>query len=371
MRSFVRTTLFMLLTGVSVACGPAHDTGATKVKDLHAAGVPVDTPPSSLVADSVFLKDPVNVRAWANLVAVSDAGADSLLIVFEARTHRFLGQLGSRMISGYSMYPMMLEPPLDSADGFKVFDPITRTMMTIGVGKAATLRRTTRLPAANSILQPLYLRDGRFFSTALKIQGRFGVFAPNGKLLATRGQPPPGLSTVPIFVRQQANSARGVFDAHLDRIVFASRYADKLEIYDTTGRVIALGSRPLNFDPAYTVGIRSGAPALGMNSASRIGYVDVVADSHHVYALFAGRTINGNGPRAYDGTEVHVYGWDGKLQRVIALGRAASAITVSQDGQLLFTLTPSPHPALFEYVLKSSAGKPRARQPGPRHAARG
>ncbi|HCG03180.1 MAG TPA: hypothetical protein DEV93_21895 [Chloroflexi bacterium] len=363
MRSFIATALYVLLTAASVACRPGDDTGRTGVKELHATGVPVDTPPSSLVADSGFLKDPLNVSAWGDFVAVSDAVTDSLLIVFEPGTHRFLGALGSRTVSDYSMYPMMLEPPLDSTDGFKVFDPITRTMMIIGVGRTATLRRVTQLPAASSILQPLHLRDGRFISTALKIQGRFGVFAPDGKLIATRGQMPPGPSSVPIFVRQQANSARGTFNAQFNRIAFASRYADKLEIYDTTGRLIAFGSRPLHFDPAYTVGIRSGAPALGMNAASRIGYVDVAADSDRLYALFAGRTIKGNGASAYDGTEVHVYGWDGKLQRIITLGREASAITISPDGHFLFALTRSPHPALFEYVLKSSAKKPPANKP--------
>jgi len=84
-RSFIATALYVLLTAASVACRPGDDTGRTGVKELHATGVPVDTPPSSLVADSGFLKDPLNVSAWGDFVAVSDAVTDSLLICFRAR----------------------------------------------------------------------------------------------------------------------------------------------------------------------------------------------------------------------------------------------------------------------------------------------
>lgn len=355
MRSY-RLGIALLLTSIAnQACTREHQPVRSAhhvVRELRTAGFPMVTLRSLQVADSTILRSPVALSSGGDLVAVSDVAADSLLLIFEASTHQFVGEVGSQHVNGSFVTPMMVAAPLNASDGFRVFDPIRRLILTIGVGKSATLRHTANVAGASSIIQPLYLPNGSFFSTALRISGRFGLFGPDGVLLAARGPRPPGPDTLAIFVRQHANSARGVISPDHARLAFASRYADKLEIYDTVGHLLATGTRPFKFDPVYAVGVRSGAPALAMVPTSRIGYVDVAADSSHIFALFSGRTIGGNGSQAYYGREVHQYSWDGQLERVIELDNTASAITVTPDERFLYCLTPVPHPTLLRYELK-------------------
>lgn len=353
---YFRLSMVLVCIGITgQGCGrdrrPArpHESEA----ELQIVGFPIIPLRSALIADTSLLRSPLAISAGAGFVAVADSRTDSALVIFDASSGAFVGELGSRYVDSVLVVPMMLTGPPTGNDGFKAYDPISHVTLTFGVGKSVTVRGATTLSAEASIIQPLYLPNGTFFSTGLRLPTRFGLFRGDGRLLAARGPKPPGSDTLAIFVRQQANSARGTMSADHERLAFAGRYSDKLEIYDTLGHLLATGTRPFKFDPVYEVGQRAGAPALGMVPGSRIGFVNITADSVYIYGLFSGRTIGGSAAQAYDGEDVYQYRWNGQLGCVFRLDQYVTAITVTADGRYIYALTPGSRPKLIRYELRA------------------
>lgn len=352
--------LLLILLGAGVACTTRErDADAPKVAaELFGAQIAVDTPTFRIIADSMLLVRPRSLAATADYVVVGDDGADSLLTVFDPTTGRFLGSLGDRNLpEGGWLRASALSPPTTPGDQFRVFDPISNAVLEIELGRADGVRRVLDVADTWSILQPMYLSPSHFVSTALRIRERFGVFSAHGQVLRAHGQLAQQHDSAHVPVEQHAHTATGALAPGRDRLVLAGRYSDHLAIYDTAGVLLAFGERPALFDPAYSVGTRGGAPALGLNDESRIGYVTVAAGDDDIVALYSGRAVGAYGRAAFVGARVYVFDWNGQFKRSMQLAHDAVAIALSADGRVLYALEPAPSPRLMAYALDASPAR--------------
>lgn len=180
--------------------------------------------------------------------------------------------------------------------------------------------------------------------------GRFALFGPDGVRRRSVGAPPPGSGRISAFVRQQAYG--GYMAVHPSRPLFvlAGRYAGRLEVFGSDGRLVGAMQVPEPFEPDFAA-----APD-GVNMVRgpsfRFGYVDVAATGDQVFGLYSGYTFKG-GPddRAHLGDEVHVFDWQGRFLRAVRLDAGAMRIAVDPGGSRLYALRHDPHPQVVVYGL--------------------
>jgi len=180
--------------------------------------------------------------------------------------------------------------------------------------------------------------------------GRLGRFDTRGQLLEQFGTIP-GASREDELVRQQAYESVLRVHPRGELIVLATRWADRLEVLDQDGTVLAKAPRVRDFEPKYRVDHTFGRPTVLFDDTSRAGYLDVVVDQDRILALFGGRRPLECGVAARAGRIVLEFGWDLYLRGAFELDHDAVAISLSASRDELYTAIRHPGPGLMRYSL--------------------
>ena len=172
-------------------------------------------------------------------------------------------------------------------------------------------------------------------------EGRLAHLSPEGRMIQTTGSPPvaPGAVERKVWVRASQSRLKARPDRN--RWAVVSRFADRLEIFDAQGHLLAVGDRPLDFDPQDLKRDDS--------QAVRFGYIDVATTETRIYALFSGRS-RADGQANYGG-QVHVFDWEGRLLDVWELDTRLIALSVTPDGDELYGVAHHPLPSVRRYAL--------------------
>lgn len=181
-------------------------------------------------------------------------------------------------------------------------------------------------------------------------QRRFSIYGADGVLRRTVGEPPAGEERVRPFVRQQAYGGKIAVHPGRPWFVLASRYAGRLEVFDREGALV----RRMEVPQAFAPDVSPARDGLNMERGKdfRFGYIDVAATGDRVFGLFSGRKGTERDPNFAN--EVHVFGWDGRLARVLTLDQSAFRITLSGDGRTLYAICHDPEPFVIAYDLTST-----------------
>lgn len=137
------------------------------------------------------------------------------------------------------------------------------------------------------------------------------------------------------------------------RLAAAFFYANRIEIYDRHGRRTAVSAGPRDLTPTYRVvpDPRQKLMRWVPTDETRYGYVDVEATESRVYALFAGRRSGDiRNLDAFDGTEVHVFDWNGRLVEVMPLDAPVTHIAVDAASHTLYGLRRVPYPIVLQFA---------------------
>jgi len=213
--------------------------------------------------------------------------------------------------------------------------------------------RTFTLSSSAPVTDPVWLPGGGLLALGFFPEGRLGLFDEAGHFAGAVGKIPSGSGSreVPPSVLQQAYMGRIAPDPGRTRFAIGSRYAGRLAIYGSGGQLLRLARVPHSFEPRFTVRGRDGVPSMASGGDMRFGYIDVSATEGHIYALFSGRTRAGFPGRANYGEYVHVFDWDGNLERVLHLD--FDAISIAADGTegILYAVRHLPLPAVMKVDL--------------------
>jgi hypothetical protein len=199
-------------------------------------------------------------------------------------------------------------------------------------------------------MSPQWVGDA-LVSPGLYDTGRLGWFDRAGRFLRTTGALPPPETGAPPRVVQHAYTGTLAVRPDGARMAVGTRHADRLEIYDAAGTLLHLVRGPRPFEPVFQVAVAQGQPYMASGDELRFGYVDVAATDRAVYALYSGRTRGGAPGVASFGRAVHVYGWDGRLRRTLALDADVLGIAVDEEARRLYATRHDPSPAVLSYPL--------------------
>lgn len=326
----------------------------------HTAG-PHDAQP--LAGEVIYSSDSLAIPHLLALVGehllVTDIGGGaSLHVLRDGRRVAFFGREGRG--PGEFSAIRTLQP---SADGRAVWVyDLGNTRLTLldldsVIAGRGAVRRTVVLRSDLGPMNAVRLSDSLIVSSGLFTRGRLAFFTGSGSLERVAGALPPAREGVPVTVAQHAYTGTLVPHPHKPLLALATRHSDRVEFYGPDGLLRGIARGPAKFEPVYQVQVRGGAPTMASGEDLRFGYVDAAAAGDRVYALYSGVTRGERPGRANFGQQVHVFGWEGTLRRVMQLDQPVLGIAVTNDGQTMYAVRHDPEPAVLRYRLPGDTGQ--------------
>lgn len=205
---------------------------------------------------------------------------------------------------------------------------------------------------AGSYLQVVWVNDTTLAALGAFKQTRFDLLNRSGTLRRSLGVVPGVTAQVPATVAHQVLQPTVTVEPGGRHIAIGVRYAGRVDIYSTIDGSLQPAAVPDPFEPVITVTSNGAMAVFATNQQTRFGYVWMASNDREIYALFSGRTRQNAPGRAYAGSAVHVFGWDGKLKRVIEVDRDLVSIAIDATGRSLYGVATDPEPAVVVYLLK-------------------
>jgi hypothetical protein len=343
------------LAGLSLLAGcKGHDAEQEGNARAQPAGAR-DTLRADVLFDGDALGRPQSIGVLDDWLLVSDVPRPNALHVIRRSDGRYLKSWGREGGGPGEFRTLWSIQPAGRARAW-LYDPGQTRLTLLDVpallaGAGDPVRRSLNLRADLVPMTALWASDTLLVSSGLFAGGRLALFDGTGRLKRTAGPLPPARDGVPPAVAQHAYA--GTLARHPARplVAIGTRHADRVEIYGTDGRLVRVARGPGAFEPVFEVQVRGGAPAMASGGDMRFGYVDLAAAGDHLYGLYSGRSREERPGRAFYGGEVHVFGWNGTLRRIVPLDHLALALSVSPDERTLYTVRHEPTPAVMRHDL--------------------
>ena len=343
-------------TDTYVAVTPSKDAGVIRRVTYSAEEVEWLAPKVLTNADFLGVAQVVALNGPYVIVADTQ-GPDALhVIIRDSGTHLVSrGNRGQGPGEFSGLWDMTSS--VDSEGGIWAFDIVLQRLTLLDVEHmiatpmdkdAVTISLSSDEGTAKHIV---WMDENVLLATGHFIHGRFGQFSSTGELKALLGAEPPGDTTTPIPVRQQAYTS--YLNRHPSRslVSLATRYTDRIEIFDVDGNRLVLSQGPDFFDPSYTVRYRrNGVASMVTRSDLRYGYIDATCSDTYIFALYSGRS----GEHSYYADIIHVFDWDGILRAVYRVNEELFGIAVDSAGTVLYAIQHIPEPAILQYDLEGS-----------------
>ncbi|MCA0376439.1 MAG: TolB-like 6-bladed beta-propeller domain-containing protein [Gemmatimonadetes bacterium] len=316
--------------------------------DVWGSGDELATPGSILIVDS--------------LLVVIDRKNDKQLSIFSKRTGHLLGSFGIKG-SGPGEYRAPWTVSADPARKGRlwVFDRQLRRLTSVDVGRlplAPGFPKAETHALNRSLTEVIALRSGLFLgANPAADSARITVLSAGGDVSAHLAPLPPRPADIPLGVWQQAQQVHIAVAPSRRQVVTASRHADRIEIFDDSGRPVGTAERFFAFEPRFERGAMSIASAgdrvvMAQGDDTRIGYVSLTLSNRFIYALFSG-TVTGASMTATYGAYLHVFDYAGKSRGVYKFQGPVASIAVEPDDSRLYATRHDPEPAILVYRLPS------------------
>jgi len=295
---------------------------------------------AAVVSEAGELGIPTRLIVDDRWIFVLDAASDSVLHQFrrdDGVLYRSLGRRGR----GPGEFQGAWSISYDHASGDAwVYDVslarVTRIVVPRGDPGPAYADTSIQLAAQGSPTDAVWLDSARLLAPGFYRDARVAVLDGSGRRVAGIG---PGFThwskTVP-----QVSQARVALHPRAHRAVLANRNLASLELIDLERATTTTVQGPVDLPRV------SGPARLGA-----IAYVDVAVTATSIYALFSGRDPATVGQAASFGDRIHVFGWDGALERILRLDGDVIAIAVAEDESAIYALRHEPLPALVRFDL--------------------
>ena len=193
----------------------------------------------------------------------------------------------------------------------------------------------TTLPKGLQALDMVQVSDSLFVTTTEEGENRLKFANSQGHLVKSaveypqEGRPPKGT--------QEAQSS--AYESYLtinpskDKLVLATRYAGRIDVFSDDGTTIFTILGPFNHAPKYTIDEDGGKD---LSEDNRAGYVELCATDNYLYALFSGRTREER--FTTQAKYLFIFSWEGKPIARYELDRPTKTLVVDESSNSLVTL---------------------------------
>lgn len=350
----IRALLLVPVTGVGLAMAANGDLPANPAEGSDATRLEASRLLTARVLhQSDALAMPTDVEVMGSKLVIADDFAEKPLRVLrrsDGAIERAFGGKGAGPREFESAWGLDV---IDHGGEFMVHDISLQRVTRVDVredfeGDRWVADRSLKLKAETMIMEAAWTSEG-LLGIGLFREGRLGHLDAQGAVVRTTGPTPMDGMEVPPEVRQEAYQSKLKPNPSRTRWAVATRFADRLEIYDQKGALVAQGERYHNFEPRYEARKSTRTVSMTSDDQMRFGYLDLATTSSRIYALFSGR-VRAEG-QAFYGNTVHVFDWSGKLLEVVRLDSDVISLAVDPSGEALYGLRHEPLPAVVEFAL--------------------
>lgn len=174
-----------------------------------------------------------------------------------------------------------------------------------------------------------------FLAVGIFPEKRFMLINSDGKTVGRLGDYPLALTgNIPEYVRNVA--AQSMLTTNLDKniAVTAMRFGEHIQFHsfnldNALPEVNLINERSISL-PEYTTRDYEGSANFRPTEKTKWGYLSLSSNADFVYALYSGKPQI-PGTKFYQGDEVHVFDWTGKLLKKMDLDKEAISITCNQS----------------------------------------
>jgi hypothetical protein len=336
----------LVALAVCAACGdgaPGNRYGPAELDE--SALSPVEVHGQVLAEEG--LAQPTALALWADTLGVLDNASDSVVHLYRAadggriRTFGRHGAGPGEYRVAWSFVPSPSGAPWIYDVGLGRVTPVSApapgTMLTFKEGGKPT--------------SAAWVGDSALVASGFFTEGRLAYFDTAGHVRRGVGEVPGTATAAPVIVRQEAFISTLLRRPRQGDIALATRHADRIELYREDGTLLRHVKGPFSFEPVFTVARGRRGPAMASDESMRFGYIGGAASRAAIYALFSGRTREGFHGDAVFGRYVHVYDWNGELQKVLRLDADVIAVAVDPADRVLYALRHDPTPAVLAYAI--------------------
>ncbi len=208
------------------------------------------------------------------------------------------------------------------------------------------------LRAEGELTGPMWTSRGYMLSPGFFGGSRVGRLArldSSGNQLGMVGSVPPGDTLIPISIRQAIHQSTAAANPSRDRIVLASNWVPRIEVFDPQDTLSIAAHVPFEWD--FTVGDLYSRERWMVRPQWPEAYVRVASSNRWFMALFSGRSRDDSDDRRSLGDFVHVFDWNGRFLGYIRLAVSAVSIAVDPEGSTLYAVEWDPVPTVSAYEL--------------------
>lgn len=124
-----------------------------------------------------------------------------------------------------------------------------------------------------------------------------------------------------------------------DKCVTASRYADRIEIFDLISKKSKVIRGPENYNPDVSVmSSNNGMEVIARNSNTRYAFLGGKTTDKYIYLLYSGNVHDS--PHLFYGKYIYVYDWEGNPVQKIILKDYVTDFAVTSDNETLYSYNP-------------------------------
>jgi hypothetical protein len=158
--------------------------------------------------------------------------------------------------------------------------------------------------------------------------------------------------------RLRAMAYQGVFAANPQKTkcVYASLNGEIIHFYDIQKDKISLIRKTENRYPSY----KNENDMVVTNVKNKVGYISLSATGQFIYALYCGKTLEelrGANGFSLEATQVRVFDWTGEMVETFTLDVPCRYISVSNDGEKLWSIALIPDIVPVYFDLSNPAEK--------------
>lgn len=183
--------------------------------------------------------------------------------------------------------------------------------------------------------------------------GRYALYDSTGQLINEVGEIPPGkMKNIPVPVHLVAFQGKIRKCPDNLKIVISSRFTDMIEVYSLDGSLMKRFFGPIEKLPIYETVEIGDNPVMALDDKkSFFGYIDICVTNRNIYALYSGRTRPEYSQKAPYGNTIHVFDFEGNIQKVYKTDEDLFAISVNANDSLLFGIQHYNRVSIIKYKL--------------------
>lgn len=168
---------------------------------------------------------------------------------------------------------------------------------------------------------------------------RFGLLNIQSQMLSEFGiKVEHEVSDTPVILNQAFQGYGGVSRDN-STFIFASKFTDRIEIYDlSTLKLTSMIRGPLFFEPIFQESQRNGYPMFVENEKGRFSYIDICVGEKYFYLLYSGESREENPGMAHYGKSMFVVDFDGNIVGSFKFDHPLLDFEVDEEDSLIYGL---------------------------------